>query len=113
MAVEDLLKQLITSLDANTAALKGAKGTTVAATGTTTAKADTKPAIEFDVVKLAAGKVVKAKDKAFAKNLIETVGKAKELASVKPAQYAALLAAFEGALSEPADEPEPAEDDDL
>jgi hypothetical protein len=111
MQLEDLIVKLIAALDANTAAHKG----TAAPAGakTTPPKATTtKPAIEFDAVKIAASEVVKKKDKAFAKNLIKTVGGANELAGVKPEKYAALMAAFEGALKEePADEPE--EDEEL
>lgn len=115
MALEDLLTKLIASVDANTAALKGAKGGATSTTSTGKAdKAEPKgEKVTFDQVKVAATKVMDQKGKPFAKKMITDVGGAKELAAVKPEKYPALFKAFEAALAatdEP-DEVEEAEDE--
>ena len=111
MALEDLLKGLISSLDANTAALKGAAPASDAKAATTKAPAkDKTPEVSFDAVKEAAARVKEKHGTPVTKKIIETAGGAKELASVKKEKYAALVAAFEAALT---DEPEAEGDDDL
>lgn len=111
MALEDLLTKLIASLDANTAALKGAKGgTTTTTKGGTVEKADKAEKITFDQVKVAATKVMDQKGKPFAKKMITDVGGAKELAAVKPEKYPALFKAFEAALAVTEDAEDEAED---
>ena len=113
MALEALIQQLITSLDANTAAMKG--GTAPKATATaTTAKATTTKAPAgptFDEVKAVAGKVMEQKSRPFAKKIISDVGGAKELATVKPEKYPALLKALNAALVEEEAAEEEAEED--
>lgn len=113
MALEDTLTKLIASVDANTAALKAAKGGAAVAAGTTaTTVKDKKPAgPDFNQVKVAADKVAAKHGKPFAKKMISDVGGAKELAAVKPEKYPALFKAFEAALA-PEAEDEPAEQEE-
>lgn len=121
MAIEEHITQMTKALEANTAALKEWKkaaappGTAGTAATATTGKPDgKKPAIDFEQVKVAGGKVVEKHGKPFAKKMIQDVGGAKELAAVKAEKYPALFKAFEGALAENADEPETeAEEDEL
>lgn len=120
MALEDTLTQLIASIDANTAALKGSKGggggvavVEAPARGPgrpLKAKADT---VEFDELKVAANRVAEKLGKAFAKKLITTTGGAKELAVVKAEKYPALLKAFNEALAETAAEEDDGDEDEL
>lgn len=115
MALEELITKLTVALDANTAAVKaaaaGGGGSTAATTTKAAATAGKAKAVDFDTVKVAATKLMEVKGRPFAKKLILDVGGAKELSGVKPDKFAALLKAFESALSE-TDASEEAEDDD-
>lgn len=117
MSLEAKIESLIEALNANTAALKGAKpGST--GTGDTASKggkggksapAEEKPKHNAEQVKAAA---VKVKDKlgtSAAKDLIKEVGKADELMKIKPENYDAFVAAAEKALAG-ADEEEGGDD---
>ena len=125
MSFEQLIEKLIVALDKNTAAhvatagkaapAAPAKGATV-----TPIKPGIKPGpgeptaavIEFDAVKIAAGRVVDAHGKPFAKKIIKDVGEAVDLATVKPNKYAALMAAFEKSLAPKEDAAEEEDEDD-
>jgi hypothetical protein len=112
MALEELLGKLITSLDANTAAYKASGGAVAGKAGSVTAGKPprTTPAVEVTVeeLKVAGKKVMDAHGKPHALKLIKDVGKAAEIAAVKPENRAALAAAFEKSL-EPAEEAEATE----
>lgn len=110
MALEDQITRLIASLDANTAAIKGAKGGTTAAATVTKPTTAAKAGPDFDQVKVAAEKVMAKHGKPFAKKMIMDVGGAKELAAVKPEKYPALFKAFGAAMTEV--EEETAEEED-
>ena len=72
----------------------------------------TAPKIEFDAVKIAAGKVSDTLGKPFAKKIIKEVGEAPDLATVKPNRYYLLMAAFEKALAPKEEEAGAEEEDD-
>lgn len=111
--LEDKLDELISKMDELIAVMgKGGAAATSTKAATTTAKADTKAKTTFDMVKAAVVKVKDNKGKPAAQSIIRSAGKASELASIKPAQYDAVLAACEAALSE-TDEEAPGEDDTL
>lgn len=113
MALEQLLTTLIASLDANTAALKGAKAPAAGAATTAKTTATKVPEIEFDALKVAAGKVSAKHGKPYAKKMIKDVGGASELATVKPEKFGALYKAFEAALAETAPAEEEEGEDEL
>ena len=116
MSLEVMIGNLITSLDKNTAAHLAAKG--AAGAGNVVeikgkgAKANggaVEKALDFDTIKLAAAKVMEKHGKPYTKKLIKDAGGSAELATVKPENYKALMAALEKAQAE---EPEAEEDDD-
>ena len=100
MSLEEVMTKLTVALEANTKAFLASRGATGGGGngGTTTI---TKPpkGPTLDDLKAAAVRVADAKGKPFAKKIIKDVGKAAELAAVKPENFPALIAAFEKALS--------------
>lgn len=129
MSLEQLIEKAIVALESNTAAHIASANTPAAAAAAPAAAAKpagatvtpikpgitpsegepTVPVVDFDVLKVAAGKVVATMGKPFAKKIIKDVGGAADLASVKPNKHHALMVAFEAAL---APKEEPADDDD-
>lgn len=111
MTLEQLMERLITALNENTAAHGGKVASAPAATGKAGGKAPaTVPAVTFDAVKALAVKVKEKSGQPVAKKIIADVGKAESLTGVKPAQFAALLKAFDDHLS--AEEEPPAEEEE-
>lgn len=114
MSLEQNIVDLIAALNANTAALTGAAPVTkatatpekAATTKTTKTTAKAKSKFTEAEVKAAAVKLVDAKGRPFAKEIIGEF--AKELAAIKEEQYDAFIARVEEAL---ADEGEGEEDD--
>lgn len=103
--LEDKIAELIEAIKENTAAMKGGKVTPAGAVATTppnkTAGA-AKPT--FEQVKAAVVMVKDSAGKPAAQKIIKEIGKAVELAAVKPAQYSAVLAACEAMLGEQEEE---------
>lgn len=113
MSLESIIEKLIAVVEKNNSLLIAAasKGGPTVVAGTeakTEVKAD-KVGLTFEVMKASATKVMDKQGKPFAKNLITTIGKSKEMATVKPENYKALMAEFEKALAE---KPAPAEADE-
>jgi hypothetical protein len=98
VSLESKIDELIVALNKHTAALLGTKGGSGGgAAGTSAGKP---PAITFEQIKARVVEVKDQKGKPAAQNIIKTVGKANELASIKPAQFAAVMKACEDILNE-------------
>jgi hypothetical protein len=117
--LEDLVRQLINALNANTEALggkpSGAAAKIAATTPTPAAKkglAADKPTMEM--VKAALMAVKDAHGRPAAMKIVKEEGNATELPGIKPARFSAVLAACAAIMNEAeANEEEVAEEDDL
>ena len=111
MSLESLIESLIGALNANTEAHGGKPGKGAAATATKGAsapKADAK--ITMEQVKAAIVKVKDAHGKPAAVKIIKDAGGALELAAIKPAKFAAVMAACDEIMN--SDDAEEGEDGD-
>jgi hypothetical protein len=107
MSLEAKIDELIVALNKNTAAHGGKPAPTTAATST---KAAT---FTFEQVKQAVVGVKDMHGKPAAQKIIKDVGKAAELASIKPAQFAAVMAACAAMAEATTDEAAEVEEDTL
>ncbi len=97
LAVKELTATLrATKSNGETLAVPGVTGKKSAATAEATPVAKTK--ITFEQIKAAGARVKDAIGVPATRKLVKDHGKAAELASVKQSEFAALMAAFEGAL---------------
>jgi hypothetical protein len=107
--LEQKIDDLIAALDRNTASAGGGAAPTAGAGLRKTAAK-----LTFEMVKAAVMKVKDDLGKPRALAIVRTEGQAKDLASIKPARYQAVLTACEEAAAEvPADDDTPAEEDTL
>jgi hypothetical protein len=110
MSLETEMAALTAALEKNTAALLGKANSGASAGGKTSeTKPDTAkgPKLTFDMVKAAVVEVKDLRGKPAAQAIIKNAGKAADLASIKPAQFEAVMKACEEAKAEedaPADE---------
>jgi hypothetical protein len=122
--LEDLLRQLIVALNANTEALGGKPSAGVAKTVATIAAAAKEVATPkkglgadkptMEMVKAALMAVKDAHGRPAAMKIVKEEGNATELPGIKPARFSAVLAACAAIMNEAeADEEEVAEEDDL
>ena len=122
--LEDLLRQLIVALNANTEALGGKPSAGVAKTVATIAAAAKEAATPkkglgadkptMEMVKAALMAVKDAHGRPAAMKIVKEEGNATELPGIKPARFSAVLAACAAIMNEAeADEEEVAEEDDL
>lgn len=110
--LEDTMERLISSLDANTEALGGKAPKGGAAARTAPAKtAAAAPKLTLEAVKAAVIAVKDAHGKPAAIKIIKEAGGVAELSAIKPARFAAVMAACEEIMGD-GDGTEAAEDDD-
>lgn len=107
MSLEAKIEALTAAVEANTAALKGAKGgapgTADPGKGKSGKTSAVVPKNNIEAVKAAAVKVKDKLGREKAKELIADPGMAEELAKMKPENYDAFVSACEAALSDDGD----------
>lgn len=115
--LEDQLKELNANIVKLIAVMGSGKAAPAAATTSEKAgkTAAAGPKLTFEMVKAAVVKVKDEAGKPAAQKIIKEVGKASELQAIKPAQFAAVIAACDELLAElvPEEGEEEAEEDSL